>query len=381
MSEIEAQIRNAVEADQDTTDSEVEELSREHARTVKELPSVGDMTSVGVLLLGMILLLEAVVATRAGWRFDVQVAHWSIAFLSFAVLFLAQVVVLVAALLDARRVKAQVFERQEAYLWGRVATLVNLFSEREPDFGRVKNLANTVVRQAPGVAWATRLRGRARLEFGERQQNKDALHQAIAELSRAMDLKEESRQSPLAELRLRARALVLLGAFKNALIDYTEAVKWGEGDPDLYMKRGELSILIAELAEERGDKEEADRRYAEARRSYEQATKLDWLGVKPILAWADLVLRANEYPLAITLVEEALSLEPGDEDVLAMQRRLAAGLDLHVQALLASAESELQSKEYQRATAIAGEALRLKPGDPDALAMQRRITNAQDLAH
>jgi tetratricopeptide (TPR) repeat protein len=328
MSEIEAQIRQAIEADQDTTDREVEELSREHARTVKDLPSAGGATGIGVLLLGMILLLEAVVANRAGWKIDLQASHWSVAFLSFLFLILAQSIILIAASLDAKRIKPELLERQEAYLWGRVAILVNLLSEREPDFTRVKKLANTVVQQAPGVAWAARLRGRARLEFGEHRQDNNALQDAIAELSRAMELKARSQQSPLAELRLRARAQMLLGAFENALTDYTEACRWGEGDPDLFMKCGELNTFIAELAEERGDKGDAGRRYAEARRNYEQATRLDWLGVKPILAWADLELRAKEYGRAMALVEEALSLEPEDEEALAMQRRIAGTRDL-----------------------------------------------------
>jgi tetratricopeptide (TPR) repeat protein len=321
---IEAQIRLVVEADASGSDREVGELSREYVRSLEAWPSLIDVTAINVLLLAMVLVLEGTAARRMGWTFDLRISRWTVASLSFLFIAMTQAAVVVVGLCDAKRVRGQLLDKPKATLWGRIATLENLLAKQ--DLGAATALAYQIFEQTPGTAWVARQRGRVQLEIGQQQRDDSALQNAVVELARAMDLKAERQRSPVAELKLRARALELLGVAEYALADLTEATSWDERDPELWLRKGQLSTRIAVLEEGRGQDEAAARRYGEARQSYERATKLDVLSVEPLVAWANLELLTEAPERAMALVEQALQLQPGHPAALAMQQRIAAAL-------------------------------------------------------
>ncbi len=318
---LEVQLRRVVEADEPATDREIDELSREYAQTIQEWPSVAEMNGINWFLLVMVLVLEWFAARRLGWIVDLHVARWNVAFLAFAVLFLTQLSVTVVGLVDIGRVHGQLVGKRDASLWSRIATVVHLLLQQ--DLEAAGTLADRIVQQAPGAAWAARLRGRVRLEIGRQHHDSEALHDAIAELTRAKNLAAQHR-FPEAELKLRSQAQELLGALEYALGDITEALGWNDDDPGLWSRRGDLNVRIAALDEDRGDMDAAAQRYSEARQSYERATRSDWLGVEALLAWIDLELHLGVCQDAKGLVVEALQLQPRNQAVLDMRNRVIA---------------------------------------------------------
>jgi tetratricopeptide (TPR) repeat protein len=318
---IEGQIRHEIETDAPSADREVRELSREYGRSLEAWPSVIDATIINLILLGMVVLLETIAARQMAWVLDLHVSRWRVAFLSFAVIVVTQALVVLAGALDARQVRAELLDKRVATLWGRIATLEFLLTKHDLDSATA--LAYRIFTQAPGTAWVARQRARVQLEIGQRQHDESALQNAFVELARAMDLKAEQRRSPVAELKLRARTLELLGAPEHALADITEAISWDERDPELWLRSGQLNTRIASFEEGRRENEAAARRYDEARRGYEQATKLDVLSIEPLLAWAELERRMKAPERAMALVEQALQMQPGNHAALAMQQSIS----------------------------------------------------------
>ncbi|MBL8799029.1 MAG: hypothetical protein JNM56_34405 [Planctomycetia bacterium] len=114
--------------------------------------------------------------------------------------------------------------------------------------------------------------------------------------------------------------------------------------------------------------------------------------VKKLLTDGQAKLKAKNLPAAESAAQEALKLKPGDAEALALLKDVAnarsAGdtaklekeLAAKVQKLVNDGEARLKAKDFSGALASANEALKLKPNDAEAAALLKSIEKARNAA-
>jgi tetratricopeptide (TPR) repeat protein len=321
--EIEAGLSRLVKSSERFADVAIRDVSREHERTLITQPSIADAVMINAFVFVVIFSLEGMATLRMGWEFTMVPSKLSLAFLGFCAILLTPIALLWIAYNDVKEIGKQLVARRVATLWGRAATAYCSLEAKKLEEAR--SLADMVIKDTPGEAWATRLRATVELALGE-QGNPKAVEGAIAMLSRAMELRALHSNSgpPIPELKLRARAFELQGVLQLAIKDIAEALVEDPEDPDLWLHRGRL---YERLAESEKDAHAAASRYQVSRYSYERASDVDVLGVEPLRAWAELELRTGHPDLAQTLAEQAQIREPQNpliQDILDRAKKATA---------------------------------------------------------
>lgn len=323
---IETGIRRVVENEGRHTDLAIRDLAREHERSLGTKPSIADAIMVNLIVFVAVLALEILAASRMGWKFTAA-SEPSLAFLGFCAILLTPIAMLVITGLDTRRIGKDLFTKRVATLWGKAATAQCHFEANRLE--QARSLADEVIRDTSGRAWAARLRARvelARYPRGDPTADPRALDGVIAMLSMAMDLKamESTVKSPAAELKLRARAFEFQEELDSAVRDIAEALIEDPEDPELWLQRGHL---YERLAESEMSPEAAASRYEVSRMSYVRASELDIVGAAPLIAAAELELRTGHPDRAVILAEHAHDREPRNqaiENILDKARNVSA---------------------------------------------------------
>jgi tetratricopeptide (TPR) repeat protein len=103
--------------------------------------------------------------------------------------------------------------------------------------------------------------------------------------------------------------------------------------------------------------------------------------VRQLLDSANRYLQAQEYPLALRKVQDALQLDPQNPDALLLQDRVEkVRIDRKVEEWLQAARVQIEGQSFHQAREALSNALKIRPDDPEVLRLLSEVTRReQDL--